>query len=58
MSIFARREVERVVPDDPNETLVHEIYSSFPYGAAPFGMRSMIQMIVHVVLELKKRGLI
>jgi hypothetical protein len=54
--MFARK--VREVPVDPNEGLVSDIYKTFPYGAAPFGVRSMIQMMVHVILELKKRGLI
>lgn len=58
-NLFARKaKLTRLVPDDPNQYIVDEIYSSFPYGAAPFGLRSMIQMVIHTALEMKKRGLI
>ena len=57
--IFARKRPEaEKLPTDPNDTMVQELRDSFPYGAAPFGVRSMIQLVVWVVFEMKKRGLV
>lgn len=49
---------DREVPYDPNWLVVDEIRASFPYGAEQFGLKSMIRMVVHTVLEMKKRGMI
>jgi hypothetical protein len=49
---------DREVPFDPNWQVVDEIRASFPYGAEQFGLKSMIRLTVHTVLEMKKRGLI
>lgn len=45
-------------PDDPNESLVDEIHRDYPFGAEAWGLRAMIRLVVRVVLEMKKRGLI
>lgn len=59
MSIFgSRKELAEPIPNDPNELLVDEIHLSYPYGAEAFGLRSMIRIVVRVVLEMKKRGML
>ena len=59
MSILPwRRSEPEPLPVDPNDSIVNEIYNSYPYGSESFGLRAIIRAVVVTVLELKKRGMI
>jgi hypothetical protein len=43
---------------DPYAAIIDEMRANYPYGAEAVGMRSFMRMIVWIVLEMKRRGMI